>query len=62
MLNLAKKTEILTLDEIVDYYKNSCKNPENKKFFVTPKECDEITKSAAELISTALDMMFGMHS
>ncbi|MBR1977651.1 hypothetical protein IKA15_05170 [bacterium] len=31
MLNFAKKTEGLTFDEIVNYYKNSCKQPEDKK-------------------------------
>lgn len=54
MLETAGVSEIS--DELMSVLK------ENKKFFVTPKECDEITKSAAELISTALDMMFGMHS
>ncbi len=31
MLNFAKKSEKLTLDEIIDYYKNSCKTHSNKK-------------------------------
>ena len=54
MLEAAGVSEIS--DELMSVLK------ENKKFFVTPKECDEITKSAAELISSALDMVFGMHS
>ncbi len=31
MLNLAKKREELTLDDIINYYKSACKAPENKK-------------------------------
>ena len=54
MLNLAKKTESLTLGEIVNYYKSSCKISSNKKIGL---EYERISANSKNLKSIDPELM-----